>query len=238
MKERAYWEPYPIWLGETVFLIGGGPSLRQYAGLHPEERREEAIYPALARALSPIHGRPVIGINNAYLLGDWVNILTFGDQNWWNKNIDRIRREYAGLAVITSWPNLNIGWGFAKVMRRVYRGFFNDGCRLAWNQCTGHMAVNLAVTLGAAKVVLLGYDGGINGYAKQSKGYWSNWHPAHTKSQVKEKSDQDAVFKRFLAAGRDVKKGCERENVEVIIAGDSAYPFWEKKEISEALHET
>ena len=62
-----FWSAPEMWRDETVFIIGGGPSLAEMD-------------------LSPIHSRPVIGVNNAYALGPWVDVIFFGDAHWWPHN--------------------------------------------------------------------------------------------------------------------------------------------------------
>jgi len=60
MKSHEMWHPPKIWNNGTVFILGGGPSL-------------------LDNNFDLIENKHVIGINNAYRLGDWVDICWFGD---------------------------------------------------------------------------------------------------------------------------------------------------------------
>ena len=60
MKREDAWIPPQIWKGQTVFILGGGPSLNE-------------------ANLDLIHDRRVIGVNNAYQLGSWVDVCWFGD---------------------------------------------------------------------------------------------------------------------------------------------------------------
>jgi hypothetical protein len=68
---RPYWKPKKEWEGETAFILGGGPSL-------------------LLEDLSALHNRCVIGVNNAYRLGPWVDFCWFGDIKWWNKHKEEL----------------------------------------------------------------------------------------------------------------------------------------------------
>lgn len=54
------WRVPPIWSGGTAWIIGGGPSVKDLD-------------------LSPIHQYRVIGVNNAYQFGHWVDACWFGD---------------------------------------------------------------------------------------------------------------------------------------------------------------
>jgi hypothetical protein len=60
MKAREMFKPHSIWKNDTAFILGGGPSLSKVD-------------------FSLIEHRRVIGVNNAYQLGDWVDICWFGD---------------------------------------------------------------------------------------------------------------------------------------------------------------
>ena len=60
MKSHEMWKPPKIWKGGTAYIIGGGPSVND-------------------ADLSLIHDRRVIGVNNAYSLGGWVDVCWFGD---------------------------------------------------------------------------------------------------------------------------------------------------------------
>lgn len=68
----------PVWLGETVWIIGGGTSLRGFDW-------------------EGIRGRRIIGCNDAYLLGSWVGVCCFGDRGWYRIHRDRLR-SYANLS--------------------------------------------------------------------------------------------------------------------------------------------
>jgi hypothetical protein len=60
MKKQEAWRIPKMWKGQTVFIIGGGPSLN-------------------GTPLHLIHEHRVIGVNCAYMLGDWVDVCWFGD---------------------------------------------------------------------------------------------------------------------------------------------------------------
>ena len=60
MKREDTWNPPQIWKDQTAFILGGGPSLKD-------------------ADLDLIHDRRVIGVNNAYQLGSWVDVCWFGD---------------------------------------------------------------------------------------------------------------------------------------------------------------
>jgi hypothetical protein len=146
-----WWNPEPIWEGEDVYVIGGGPSLRQFDW-------------------DIIRGKNTVGCNGAYLLGsDVVKFLVFSDFQWWDR-IGRLKLPSFGGMVVACVPKLHSNknpW-VHKMPRHGVMGFAGPGC--GCNQCrrgekslgcpgnTGGVALNLALHLGAQRVFLLGFD--------------------------------------------------------------------------------
>lgn len=132
-----FWSIPQIWDGDTVFVLGGGPSLTGFD----------------ARCLS---GRRVIAVNCAFRLGQF-DVMFYGDPQWpdkYGKGLD----EFGGLKVTVREEHQN---------RRDVRVVFRDGHsmglskspgKLHWNLSSGACAINLATLLGAGKIILLGFD--------------------------------------------------------------------------------
>jgi hypothetical protein len=62
----AFWTVPREWPGETVFIIGGGPSV-------------------LGQDLEALRGKRVIAINSSVYAVPWADFLFFGDWRWWNQ---------------------------------------------------------------------------------------------------------------------------------------------------------
>lgn len=143
------WTPRQFWAGLDVVLIGGGESLREFDW-------------------SRLKPWPTLGCNDAYTLGpDICKVCVFGDHKWFNHH----RRSLSNWPnpIFTNQPSLYAGspdWVLA--MRRAANGLHKD--RLGWNGSTGAVAVNLALVLGAKRVLLLGYD------MKLRNPHQPNWH--------------------------------------------------------------
>jgi hypothetical protein len=78
----AHWSVPREWPGETVFIIGGGPSV-------------------LGQNLEALRGRRVIVINSSVYAVPWADILYFGDRRWHKYNRDAVAG-FAGRIVTTS----------------------------------------------------------------------------------------------------------------------------------------
>lgn len=142
-----------LWPGETFVCIGGGPSLT------PAD-------------VDNVRGwARVIAINDAYRLAPWADVLYACDQKWWTWHHgvpSFIGPKYAvgGHEPIT-WPDV-------QVLRNTgMLGLELDPSGLRVGRNSGHQAINLAIHLGAARILLLGYDMSPDG----TRGHWFGDHP-------------------------------------------------------------
>ena len=150
-RKKPVWIPPKIWEGETVFILGGGPSLLQ-------------------SPLHLIHNERVLGVNDAFTLGNWVDACYFGDCQWWEWNRNEFREEYGGLRMTSCQRLYNLT--FIKTWKRGKpRGIETEPGHIAWNYNSGLSAINVAYHLGAVKIVLLGFDMKVN-----DKTQAANWH--------------------------------------------------------------
>jgi len=84
MSRNPFWSVPREWPGETVFIVGGGPSV-------------------LGQDLEALRGRRVIAINSSVYALPWADILYFGDFRWWNEPDNRAAiASFAGRVVTTS----------------------------------------------------------------------------------------------------------------------------------------
>ncbi len=138
------------WPDETVFILGGGPSV-------------------LSQDLSLLTGRRVIAINSAWHTWRKADVLFFADARWWNEYKPK---GFDGLAVTTSHvthPNV-------KRLEKVNPSAMSRNPRcvaLQRSSVTG--AINLALHFGAAKIVLLGVDGKLVDGRRHSHGVKYRW---------------------------------------------------------------
>ncbi len=145
------YEPAPIWSGEDVFVIGGGPSLKGFDW-------------------SRLDGKRLIGCNDAAIIlgAERCPVCFFADLKWYDKNKDELQTyvDNGGL-VVTHCRQLiprRIPW--LKVMEKQSMGLHNGALGFGGN--SGCSAVNLALILGACRVFMLGFDCKL--------GTTSHWH--------------------------------------------------------------
>lgn len=142
-RELEYWSPEPIFRGETIFCLASGPSLT-------------------ADICERVRGRCAIAVNSSAVLAPWAAVLFFTDSGWYEP-----RRE-----LVANWEGLVISMSRTakrelpdKVKRvqgqgdpQLLPGFSRGPHVIQQGRSSGHTAVSLAIALGAARVVLLGYD--------------------------------------------------------------------------------
>ena len=172
------WSPKPEWKDQDAILIGGGASLRKFD-------------------FSVLKGKNVIGCNDAFRLGkDIVSYCLFGDPSFFEKN----REELAtfGNPVVTCAPSiLNKPIPWLLQMRRIRDGL-HEGNIVGWNYSTGATATNLALSLGARRIMLLGYDLGLQPNGR------SHWHDAHPVPPREE------AYRRFMRGFHSVAASLKR----------------------------
>jgi hypothetical protein len=131
-----HWAPEPLWAGQTVVVIGGGPSLRGFD-------------------FSRLRGRHCLAINEAFVDAPWADVLFFRDPEWFARNSAALTR-WAGL-ICTVSPGAKREW--PDRLRLVAAG----GKAMPRARTSGQQAVSLAIMLAARRVVLIGFDWNYDG---------------------------------------------------------------------------
>lgn len=182
------------WPDSTVYILGGGPSLNKVN-------------------FDLIKDKHVLGVNQAYQLGDWVDVCYSGDRRWYYWNVPQVSK-YKGI-MYTSYPaflprkncpTINLG--------RISSYGISDKSRhsIAWNGNSGASAINVAYWLGARRVVLLGFD-------MQRIGDEFNWHDKYPAIKRSKKDNRyPTPYRRFLKCWRQVAIDAKRLGVEILNA--------------------
>lgn len=149
-------DPYAIprrWPGSTIVCLGTGPSLT-------------------AEDVAFVQGKaPVIAVNDAYRLAPWADVLYACDAKWWD--VHQGVPSVAGMkltleARAEQWP------GVRGLARTGDRGIETDPTGVRTGQNSGYQAMNVAVHLGARRILLLGYD---MAPSAEGRSHWFGDHP-------------------------------------------------------------
>jgi hypothetical protein len=227
MKELSkvnLWSATKLWPDSTVFIVGGGSSLNTTGLIWSKDTRDE-ILKSVSDNLSCIHDKRVIGVNNAFELGSWIDILFFGDARWIDWNLNKVL-EYSGLTVC----NVPVNNGFVKRLERVEQpGIDIRPTHCCWNKSSGGAAINLAVLLGAKTIVLVGFDMDVGGSTGEH-----NWHKIH---KIQNHRTNDLPYKvRFLPPMKAIKERSDQLGIKIINTSmNSKIEEFEKMELSEVV---
>lgn len=174
--------PEPIarrYADQTIVCVASGPTLT-------------------AEDLAYVRPRaPIVAVNDAIRLAPWAPVLYSSDRGWWWYHRERLR-DFPG-------DQIGIGWkqGDASRLARLPRvhvlthtgleGLERDPAGLRTGGHSGYAAINLAVHLGARRIVLLGYTCGLVG----GRSHFFGRHPVG----LPESSTQNyAAFRRAYDA--------------------------------------
>jgi len=171
-----YWPCPKMWIGSTVVVIGGGPSLQ---GMDWNDVRRVGA------------GARYIACNDAYQLG-WPDMCFFGDAAWYDIHSNlKAFEDYPGLKVSAAFECLGLE-GLLTMERwplnpaQPVDSLRTEPYRITWYGNTGTTAIALAAKLGARKIVLLGFDMMVNQMGL------SNWY-----NNLKNKP-KPSIYTKFL----------------------------------------
>ena len=138
----GFWLPPLIWRGATVCVLGGGPS-----------------FPDCWKRLGWAPDKSfLLGVNNSLYDVPNQHVHIFNDERWWFKHREVVE-EASKRGVVTTSVNDELR-GFPpciRVMKRAY-GFHPNRDMTGWYGNTGASAIELAMKMGARKIVLVGFD--------------------------------------------------------------------------------
>ncbi len=122
--------------GQTIVCLASGPSLTK-------------------ADVEFVRGKvPVVCVSDTYRLAPWANVLHSCDAKWWNWHPKTV--DFAGLKY-TLDKRLNRP-DVQRLKTTGHEGLELDPIGVRSGRNSGYQALNIAVHLGASRVVLLGYD--------------------------------------------------------------------------------
>ncbi len=163
MPESSFWSVPRLWDGATIVCLGGGPSLT---------RAQVDCCRGRAR---------VIAINDSYRLAPWAEVLYFCDRRWFEWHEAQAEfRAFKGIKVTLDEQVLKAHPEIRGVKNTGRDGLESETNGVRTGRNSGYQAINLAVHLGARRIVLLGYDMRIVG----GRTHWHRGHPVEIRQTV------------------------------------------------------
>jgi len=123
-----------------------------------------ATGPSLTKAdVDYVRGKAiVVAINDAHRLAPWADVLYSSDRRWWNhyKGVPEFQGLRFGIGSGIGKKNpAGSKWTGVKILRNTgYHGLEKEPDALRNGRNSGYAAINLAVHLGARRILLLGYN--------------------------------------------------------------------------------
>lgn len=166
-----------LWVGDTVVLLASGPSLTQ-------------------EDCDAVRGKArVIAINRTIELAPWADALYCADAKMWKwlrgaPTFDGLK--YGAEARVGQVNVVDYGVTVLKVNNKIVLS--QDSTTLAHGRNSGYQAVNLAVLLGARRIVLLGYDFQSGPHGEK------HWHADHPQDSRPDFQRWIEMFERLAPA--------------------------------------
>ncbi len=229
------WNIPKIWQDGECYIIGGGPSIIEQFNITQEivdkVRSKELSLDSFSPYLKSIHNKHIIGVNMSYQLGNWVDMVFFGDMCFYRGNKNELL-QFPGMK-ITCRHDFKSGKYKSQKIRYIQKdGNKPDGItikknKVSWNLNSGAAAINLAVQLGVKKIILLGFDMDITNK-------WQHWHDAYNRGVI---TNMDSLpFERHLRCFPAIKNDLDGLGIEIInCSPNSVINSFKKKNINEIL---
>ena len=232
------WKVPKMWEGGECWIIGGGPSVPREFGV-PEEviarvLLKELPVSAYSPYLSAIHDKHVIGVNAAFLIGDWIDMVFFGDGRFYFDN-KKALCAYSKMK-ITCNTNIQKKKGVHSIKYLQKQGNHPHGITtqpgtVSWNNNSGAASISLAAQLGVKKIYLLGFD--MKAGEKGNQHFHS--HYKHGKINAP-KNPMKLPFHRHLQCFPSIARDAKRLGIEIInVNPNSAITVFKRVKLSEVL---
>ena len=176
------WDIPKMWQDGECWIIGGGPSMPRQFGVPEAVIKDVMDWTARPSAyseyLAPLHNKHVIGVNNAYQIGNWIDVLFFGDAGWYLTHRHALAH-WQGIKVTCCHRFCKRSAREMEGIKYVARdkehrhGISTVPSAVSWNGNSGAAAINLAIHFGVKRIVLLGFDMNFD------SNKMSHWHGSH-----------------------------------------------------------
>lgn len=200
------WVVPEIWKGSNVWIIGGGPSITEELSI-PKD-----IVAAVLSGTLPIssyepyfhslYTKHVIGINIAFMIADWFDMIYFGDDKFFTKYQFELY-QYPNLCVSNATNTKDVPWVKYLAKHPKGTGISPLKTTVCWNQNSGAAAISVAASAGAKRIFLMGFDmDNLSGV--------SHWHGKYKRAVLKDGTMKPPPYARhksgFSAIAHDAKK--------------------------------
>jgi len=213
-----------MWENEDVWILGGGPSVTKQFGIPDEIVRSVVERTSPPSVYSPymeaIHNKHVIGVNVSFMIGDWMDIVFFGDNGFLLRYEEPLSK-YPGIRATCTDQMPDIPSWIKKLDkdRDHPKGISTRPGHVSWNHNSGGAAINIAVAAGAARIILLGFDMNLTTNLRQ------HWHDVYQKGEQHDEKIRMttlANMDRHLRAFPQIALDARKMGIEILNASPTS----------------
>lgn len=231
------WTVPKMWEGGDVWILGGGPSVAEQFDIPKELVERVMLSKAPLSSFSPymvsIHKKHVIGINVAFMIGNWIDMVFFGDGGFFL----RFKQQLA------QFPGLKVSCNANSIRESWVKNFQRDGSHskgistkpgfVSWNFNSGAASISVAAQAGAKRILLLGFD------MKLSDDKFQHFHNVYQRGAVQdERRLRKLPFGRHLKGFDQIAVDAQNLGIEIInLSPNSAITQFRKTSVKEFLNE-
>ena len=231
------WQVPRMWEGGDVFILGGGPSLLKQFDIPDEVIKDVFDGKLPISAYSPymvqLHDKHVIAINAAYLIGDWIDMVFFGDSGFFQAHKVRLAK-FPGLKVSCHAHADKIDWVKYTPRDGTHaRGISFNRQMVSWNGNSGCAAISIAAHTGAKRIILLGFDMRLDGNSRQ------HWHSVYRSNGIRTINPRkpSLPFDRHMGGMNNILSDAKVKGIEIInCSQESAITQFPKMTLEEILN--
>ena len=183
--------------------------------------------------MSFLHDKHVIGVNVAFQIGDWIDLVFFGDSGFFLQHQKELAK-FPGLKVSTHPKTRDVNWvKFIAKDSNHPKGISSNPKMISWNSNSGAAAISVAAHAGASRIILLGFDMKLN---TTNDKHWHTLYGSPDKSDPQRK--RKMPFRRHLLGFPEIAKDAKRMGIEILnISPDSAINCFRKVTVKELQNE-
>lgn len=229
------WRIPEMWKDGEAWIIGGGLSMPRQFGISEKVienvTTQQDPITVYSDYLKPLHNKHVVGVNIAFMLGEWVSVLYFCDPGFFRTYKEDIFKFRNIKATCTNHlPRESIDADELRNIKRLKRdnryGLSQRADTICWNFNSGCAAIDFAAHAGARRILLLGFD---MTYV-DNKSHWHAGFPTYQKPTA------PASFRRFLRAIPGISQDANRRGIEILnVSPESAIEHFPKVSLKEVL---
>ena len=227
------WNIPKMWDGGECWIIGGGSSMPRQFGVSEETIKNvhtaQDSMVVYSDYLKPLHGKHVIGVNVAFMLGDWISAMYFCDPGFFRVYKHDMANFHNIKATCVNHLDSNlvsISGNIKRLKRDMRYGLSTRASTICWNFNSGGAAIDFAAHTGVKRILLLGFD---MKYIDTK----SHWHDGF---QTYRKPTNPASFRRFLRSFPAIASDAKRRRLEILnVSQESAIKDFPKVELKDVL---